>query len=594
MIGFLHPWMLAGLAAAGIPIVLHLLARREPPTIVFPAVRYLIDTTREHRRRLKLQNWLLLLLRTLLIAMIVLAAAGPTMALRGVPGHSPSALALIVDNSASSGAVVAGTPRLAQLQVAARAVIARATPNDALWLIAADGVPRRGDPTKLLELVNGLTVSPRRLDLGEAIALARDVLGTDVRPGQIVLVSDLQATALSEAAPGVPLVVARPDDEPIRNVGLASLDVGAQPWSTDGGRVSVSLAGDSGTGVPVSVRIGTRPPRQALVAVGGVAGLAVPPVPGGWHTLTAELDADELRADDRRTAVVRVAPVARVRCAEEVRYIAAACDVLERNGRSARGDEVSLGSLGPGTSVVQPPADPAELGALNRELARRGAGWSFGRLVAATATADSGALAGRERVLRRYTLEPSGTGGTGVLATVGGAPWIVRGSGVVLLGSRLEPEWTDLPVSAGFMPLMDALVNRAARGEVALVSGMPGDPVPLPDVVSAVRRDTQEWKVEGGAPFRAPEPGVYYLLAGADTAGALSVNIDSRESRLARAPDAQVRRLWRDAEVVGLRTAGGAAFSAGARGDLRGPLLWAALLVGLAEVALASGWRRQA
>jgi hypothetical protein len=109
-----------------------------------------------------------------------------------------------------------------------------------------------------------------------------------------------------------------------------------------------------------------------------------------------------------------------------------------------------------------------------------------------------------------------------------------------------------------------------------------------------VRRDTQEWKVEGGAPFRAPEPGVYYLLAGADTAGALSVNIDSQESRLARAPDAQVRRLWRDAEVVGLRAAGGAAFSAGARGGLRGPLLWAALLVGLAEVALASGWRRQA
>ena len=52
MIGFLHPWALAGLIAAAIPIVLHLLARREPPTVVFPAVRYLITTTREHQRRL--------------------------------------------------------------------------------------------------------------------------------------------------------------------------------------------------------------------------------------------------------------------------------------------------------------------------------------------------------------------------------------------------------------------------------------------------------------------------------------------------------------------------------------------------------------
>ena len=84
MIGFLHPWVLAGLAAAGIPILLHLLARREPPTVVFPAVRYLITTTQEHQRRLKLQNLLLLLLRTLLIVALVLAAAGPTMPRRGV------------------------------------------------------------------------------------------------------------------------------------------------------------------------------------------------------------------------------------------------------------------------------------------------------------------------------------------------------------------------------------------------------------------------------------------------------------------------------------------------------------------------------
>ena len=77
MIGFLHPWLLVGLAAAGIPIVLHLLERREPPTVVFPAVRYLIAATERHQRRLRLQNWLLLLLRTLLIVFLVLAAAGP-------------------------------------------------------------------------------------------------------------------------------------------------------------------------------------------------------------------------------------------------------------------------------------------------------------------------------------------------------------------------------------------------------------------------------------------------------------------------------------------------------------------------------------
>jgi hypothetical protein len=45
---------------------------------------------------------------------------------------------------------------------------------------------------------------------------------------------------------------------------------------------------------------------------------------------------------------------------------------------------------------------------------------------------------------------------------------------------------------------------------------------------------------------------------------------------------------------VSLDDAPGLAFGAAARGDLRGPLLWAALLLGLAEVVLASLWRRQA
>ena len=33
---FLHPWLLAGLLAAGVPLLLHLVQRREPPTVVFP------------------------------------------------------------------------------------------------------------------------------------------------------------------------------------------------------------------------------------------------------------------------------------------------------------------------------------------------------------------------------------------------------------------------------------------------------------------------------------------------------------------------------------------------------------------------------
>lgn len=593
MIGFLHPWALAGLVAAAIPILLHLLARRDPPTVMFPAVRYLIDTTREHRRRLKLQNWLLLLLRTLLIALLVLAAAAPTAPLAGVPGHAASALVLIVDNSASSGAVADGIPRLAQLQAAARAVLARATPDDALWLLTADGVPRRGDAPSLRDLVDQLEAVPRRLDLGNAVRLAGDVLAAGTRPGEMVLLSDLQASALSPANPTAPLLIGRAADAPARNVGVASVVTGPQPWAVDGGRVAITLIGDTGGAVPLSVQLGDRPPRQALGTVGGATSVAVPRSPGGWWTLAAELDPDELRLDDRRAVTVRVAPVARVDWRAAGRFVAAACEVLEMNGRIAQGNEVRLGHLGSGMSVIQPPEDPAALGALNRALERRGVAWHYQNLITVPAVTDSGTLVGRQRIVRRYTLESVGSGRTGVLATVARMPWIVRSNGVVLLGSRLAPEWTDLPVSAGFMPFMDLLLNRVARGEMALVDGLPGEPVSLPDLVTDVRRGARDWRVEGGGAFQPPDVGVYYLIAESDTIGALSVNLDPRESRLARAPDEQVRRLWRGARVANLDQAGSLAFASAALGDLRGPLLVAALLVALLELALASAWRRQ-
>jgi len=594
MIGFLHPWALAGLAAAAIPVLLHLLARREPPTVVFPAVRYLITTTREHQRRLKLQHLLLLLLRTLLIVALVLAAAGPTLPRSGVAGHAPSALVLVVDNSASSGVVVAGTPRLTQLQAAARRVLARATPDDALWLLAADGVPRRGGRETLLDQVAALPVSSRRLDLGAALAVAGEVLASESRPGEISLLTDLQASAVSPADLKVPLVVGRPDDPPPANVGIARLETGPQPWGSDGGRLTVSLVGDSGGGTPVSARLGTRPARQALAHVGGSVVLTIPGVPSGWWSADAELDPDELRLDDRRMAVVRVAPVARVDWDSSSRFVAAACEVLQSNRRIARGNEVTLGRLARGSSIVQPPDDPAALGALNRALAARGVSWRYGGPIIEPATTDSGPLVGRVRVLRRYRIESAESGRTGVLATVaGGAPWLVRSGDVVLLGSRLDPAWTDLPVSAGFMPFMDALVNRLARGEVSVADGAPGDAVPLPDLVTEVRQGERDWQVEGGGVFRPSDPGAYYLLAGPDTVGAITANIDPRESLLAPASDGQVRRLWKGARVVSLAGAGDAAFSAATRGDLRGPLLWAALLLALAEMALASLWRRQ-
>ena len=594
MISFLHPWVLAGLLAAGVPILLHLIQRRQPPVVVFPAVRYLVDTTREHQKRLKLRNWLLLIIRTLLIILLVLAAAGPTAPIKGAPGHSPAAMVLILDNSLSSGMVVNGTARLATLRDAARRILERSTAEDRLWLMLADGVPRRGDNAALRRLVDSAEAAPARLDLGLAIRDAEAVLATQDLPGEIVIMTDLQASAVSAAETTRPLLIIRPDGPVSKNLGIASIDPGPQPWSLAGSRVTVSVAGDSALSIPVSIRLDDRPPRQALASVGLPTSASLGGSAAGWWPVRADLDPDELLGDNARTGVVRIAPVARVAWTDDLKYLGAAAQVLFANGRIGRGSEVTLGRLGPSFSVVEPPADPAELGAINRSLEQRGVGWQFGRLVTASAMTDSGGLVGRERVEQRYTLEPVGSGRTGVMATVAGAPWIVRGAGIVLLGSRIDPAWTGLPLSAAFMPFMDALLNRVSRGEITLAGGFPLEPVTLPDQVTEVLLGERRWPAEGGAPFRPAESGIHFLLAGQDTVGALAVNFDPRESLLDRAGDGAVEDLWDGATIVTPEEGPSRAFSLGIRSDLRGPLLWGALLLGLAEILLASVWRKAA
>jgi len=589
---FLHPWLLAALGAAAFPVLLHLVSRRDPPVVIFPAVRYLVTATREHERRFRVRHWLLLLLRTLLIVALVLAASGPLLpsARSGAAGHAPTAVVLIVDNSPSSGAVVGGTAVLQSLARSAKAVVARAQAEDRLWLLTADGVARPGDAGSLGNALDSLRPSDRRMDLGQALEAARGLLETIDHPGEIVLVSDLQATAVTPATLALPLLVVRPAAPAPDNAGLSSLDPGPQPWTGESGQVLVGVSGAPGPSVPASVAVAGRPARRILVAPGGVAAVQLPAGSVGWRTLEATLPPDELRADDRRLRLIRVAAPAAVACPADEPNLAAACGALESGARIRRGAEVTLGSLGPGASVVEPPSDPALLGALNRALDRRGVGWRFGAPTLGAQVTDSGPWIGRAAILRRYRLESAGSGRTGVLATVGGEPWMARGGGdVVLLGSRLDPTWTALPLQAGFVLLVDALANRLARAPVWLLDAAPGDAVFLPDATTRVIGAARSWEVEGGAAFHPPATGLYFLLSGSDTLGGLSVNIDPRESLLTRASDEAIGAAWPGARITDPEGAASRAFLGAGRVDLRGPLLWLALACGLGEIVLASG-----
>ena len=135
---FLAPAFLALSILAGVPLLVHLLRRRVGRTIDFPAVRYLERMEQEHSRERKLRHRLLLLLRMLAVIALALAAARPLARLAGL-GHAPVAVALVVDNSMSSGAVHDGRAVLDDHRASARALIADLTPDDRGWIVTADG-----------------------------------------------------------------------------------------------------------------------------------------------------------------------------------------------------------------------------------------------------------------------------------------------------------------------------------------------------------------------------------------------------------------------------------------------------------------------
>src|SRR3990170_4213811 len=103
--GAINPLFLAAGLSVAVPLFLHLFQRQESRRFAFPALRYLERTEREHARRIRLRQLLLLVLR--LAVLLLLVGAGARLFVHGRgSAHPPTAVAIILDNSMSSGLVV--------------------------------------------------------------------------------------------------------------------------------------------------------------------------------------------------------------------------------------------------------------------------------------------------------------------------------------------------------------------------------------------------------------------------------------------------------------------------------------------------------
>ncbi len=205
---FLSPLVLLGLAAAAIPLIIHLFNFRKPKRVDFSSLTFLRELEKHTMRRMRLKQWLLLLLRMLSISCLVLAFARPTQSSdwNGVfSERSPTTMAIVVDNSLSMTMRDIQGSYIDQAKALASALLESAQPGDELIIVPSSFEP---DATSAefasreatLDAVEELHVSFRADALSSALSRTASLLEGASNPvREIFLLSDLQATTLLDS-----------------------------------------------------------------------------------------------------------------------------------------------------------------------------------------------------------------------------------------------------------------------------------------------------------------------------------------------------------------------------------------------------------
>lgn len=203
----LAPWFLLATLAAVIPVVLHLINRQKAKDLPFSTLRFLRISVQKTRRRRRIHDALLMLVRMAVLVLIALGLSELRLtSFKALLGRGESAAVIILDNSASMGVVDEGRVRF-ETAVAAAQQILREIPEGSqvgLLLTSGPAFPEAGKLHRfhapLLEILNQCAPSAEGADLGLRLRQARRLLAaSDAVNKDIYIVSDQQAASWKAA-----------------------------------------------------------------------------------------------------------------------------------------------------------------------------------------------------------------------------------------------------------------------------------------------------------------------------------------------------------------------------------------------------------
>ncbi len=332
---FLNPFMLLGIAAISVPILIHLLNRHKIQRVAWAAMRFLKVSIEKNQKRMRIEDLLLLILRCVILAMLALALARPVLrsALGGnLLGTGGVSAVLVIDNSLSMGDSDGVSTRFEQArQVAEKVLDSLPNGSSAALLLASNVVdPVIPEPTFDMNLLrNSIRQAPltdRSTQLQPAFVRALEILDrratgrreiyviTDAQAGGFEGLPDIQKRL--EAAKdqiGTHVVIVGQKEE--RNLAVADLRFAGGIITADQAQRFEIKISNTGSVEARDVKVTLSIDSEAAADEATIDAIAAGEVKSvslfarfrqaGLHSLQARLSKDRLPADDVRTIVVR-------------------------------------------------------------------------------------------------------------------------------------------------------------------------------------------------------------------------------------------------------------------------------------------------
>jgi Aerotolerance regulator N-terminal/von Willebrand factor type A domain len=194
---FLNPLILFGLAAASIPVLIHLLNLKRQKKQDFSTLKFLKEIEKSKIRSLKLKQILLLILRTLLIICIVLAFARPVVetSLPGFASYESSNTIIIIDNSFSMEVSDSQGERFRNAKQRAKEILSNLSREDKVLILPSGQVMFSSNKDYLKEQISSVKVTSN-YKKEELFAKAEEIFSENKSTNnKLIIISDGQNIA---------------------------------------------------------------------------------------------------------------------------------------------------------------------------------------------------------------------------------------------------------------------------------------------------------------------------------------------------------------------------------------------------------------